>query len=424
MRKEIHLKKLHSKKSVQTSKVHMLMITGMIVLIFAAVNLFYSRSVYAENEYVSKISENEKINEGIIKEQIKSGNIGDIRESLKGFQDADFYELLPDFNPDKIIEDAAKGKFDPGLSGLFQRVAKFLFKEIFLNINIMIKLLVLAILCAILKNLKTSFLSDSVGELGFFVCYLVIVAILIVSFETVINMGRETIDSMVAFMHATIPVLMTLLVSSGNIVSGGVFQPVLILAVEVVATFLKSIFIPLIFFSATLSIVNNISNKFQITKLVGLLKSISFWMLATVLTVFVAILGVQGSMGAVVDGVTSKTAKLAIGVIPVAGKYLADAAEAVVSCALLIKNAAGIAVMVGIVSICLVPVLKIIAIIVIYRFAGALVEPISEGRITNCINDMAGSLSYIMAIIVSVAVMFLISITAIISAGNVTAMIR
>jgi len=45
-------------------------------------------------------------------------------------------------------------------------------------------------------------------------------------------------------------------------------------------------------------------------------------------------------LGAVVDGVTSKTAKFAIGAfIPVAGKYLADAADAVIGCTLLIKNA-------------------------------------------------------------------------------------
>ncbi len=422
MNKSKRRKNLESVKKIR--KIHWMVIIICAVLIFSAASLLYSRSVYADKDYGSKISDDEKISEELIDEQIESGNIGDIKESLRAYQDSDFHEILPDFNPDKIIADAAKGKFEPGLSGLLQRVVRFLLMEVYVNVNIMIKLIVLVFICAILRNLKTSFLGEGVGELGFFVCYLVIVTVLIVSFETVMNMARETINTMVAFMHANIPVLMTLLISSGNIVSGGVFQPILILVVEVGATFLKSIFIPLVFFSAVLSIVNNISNKFQIAKLVSLLRRIIFWSLATTLSVFVGILIIQGSMGAVVDGVTSKTAKLAIGVIPVAGKYLADAAEAVVSCALLIKNAAGVAVMIGIVSICLVPVLKIIAIIAIYRFVGALVEPISDSRITNCINDMASSLSYIMAIVVSIAIMFFISTTALISAGNITAMIR
>ena len=60
------------------------------------------------------------------------------------------------------------------------------------------------------------------------------------------------------------------------------------------------------------------------------------------MTLFIAIVTLQGAIGAVVDGVTSKTAKFAIGVfIPVAGKYLADAADAVIGCTLLIKMLLG-----------------------------------------------------------------------------------
>lgn len=401
--------------SYEKTNLHCHSISALVIIILLIVIMTNTINVWADNDYISN---------KILDEQLEAGGIGNLKENLKDHTDPAVYELLPEYNPDRILEDAVRGQFRTGLSGLFQRIAEFLFKEIYTNINLMIKLLILAIFCAIIKNLQSSFLSEGVGELGFYVCYAVIVTILVISFNTAMNMGRDTIDSMVAFMQATVPLLMTLLVSSGNITSGGIFQPVLIMAVEVVATILKNVFIPLIFLSAVLSIVNNISNKFQISRLTSLLKGMCFWMLAFVLTVFVAIVGVQGSMGAVVDGVTSKTAKLAIGVIPVAGKYLADAAEAVVSCALLIKNAAGVAVMVGIVAICLVPVLKIVALILIYRFVGAIVEPISETRVTNCINDMAGSLSYIMAIVASVAIMFLMSTAAILSAGNIAAMIR
>jgi stage III sporulation protein AE len=207
--------------------------------------------------------------------------------------------------------------------------------------------------------------------------------------------------------------------------SGGIFQPILILIVEISATVIKNVFIPLILLSTILSIVNNISGKVQISRLASLLKQVAGWGLGIILTIFVAVVSIQGSVGAVADGVASKTAKFAIGTfIPVAGSYLADAADTVLSCALLIKNAAGIAVMIGVIAICLVPILKLFALIGLFKITEVLVEPISEKRITNCIKDIAGSLAFILGIIASVAFMFLISITAIIGASNLSAMIR
>jgi stage III sporulation protein AE len=293
------------------------------------------------------------------------------------------------------------------------------------NLGILAKLAVLIVICAVLKNLQSAFLSESVSEIAFYVCYAVIVSVLLVSFSTAVRLGTEIIDGMVGFMVATIPILITMLVSGGSITTGGVFQPVMLMVVEVTATIIKNVFIPLIFLSTILTILSNISEKIQLTRMAGFIRQIGVWGLGIVLTVFIGIVSLQGSMGAVIDGVTSKAAKFAISTfIPVVGKTLSDAADTVIGCTLLIKNAAGAAVMIGIVAICVVPLLKIIALVALYKAAGALFEPISEKRIIVCINDVAGSMLQIFSVTAAVAIMFLISITALISAGNLSAMIR
>lgn len=365
------------------------------------------------------------LQEQIVEQQINSGDIEKIEHQLNEFTDSEFRELLSGFDPDNIIKESVLGKYEFSVLGFINKCILYIFKEIYVNMHILIKLAILVVICAILKNLQTSFMSESVGELAFYTCYIVMVSILIIGFNTAMDMGREIIDNMVAFMQAVIPVMITLMMSGGNITSAGIFQPALIMIVQVAATVMKNVIIPMIFLYTVLTIVDNISDKVQIAKLKGLVKQVSLWSLGTILTVFIAVVSVQGSLGAVVDGVTSKTAKFAIGTfIPIAGKYLADAAEAVIGCTLLIKNAAGIAVMIGILAICLVPLLKIFAIMALYKLACALVEPIAEKRITNCINDVSNSLTMIIGIVASVALMFLISITAIISAGNISAMIR
>ena len=269
------------------------------------------------------------IEEKIMEEQIETDEVDSIEKELEKYKDEKIDEILPGYDPEKIIRDVAKGQFGFDAPDIINRILSYLFKEIYLNMDVLIKLIVLVALCAVLNNLQTSFLNKSVGELAFYVCYIVLVSVLLVSFSSVVRAGTEIIDRMVNFMYSSIPALATLIISSGNISSGGVLQPLLIMVVQVSATIIKNILIPLIVLSTIISIVDNISDKIQISRLSGFLKHVTQWTLGLILTVFVAIVSLQGSLGAVVDGVTSKTAKFAISAfIPVAGKKFADAAGA------------------------------------------------------------------------------------------------
>jgi stage III sporulation protein AE len=80
--------------------------------------------------------------------------------------------------------------------------------------------------------------------------------------------------------------------------------------------------------------------------------------------------------------------------------------------------------MIGIISISLMPILKMLAIIVMYRLVCVLLEPIAEGRILKCIGEVAGSMTYILGVVASVTFMFLITVTALITASNLSAMMR
>ncbi len=361
----------------------------------------------------------------LVERQAESGGIDRIKNELEKYTDEDVMDLLGGYDADTIIGDLLKGNLDIDMKGVGTRALKFLFREMYQNIGILIKIAVLVIICALLKNLQTGFMSEGAGQIAFYVCYIVIVSILFVSYGTVMNMGIGIIDSMVGFMYAMIPVMLALLVSGGNITAGGILHPVLLLIVETAATIIRNVFVPLICVSTVLTIINNISEKVQLTRLVNLIRQIVSWSLGIILTIFIIAVTMQGSLGAVIDGATQKAAKFAISTfIPIVGKTLSDAADTVIGCTLLIKNAAGVAAMIGILVICVLPLLKIIALVGLFKAAGALLEPISESRITNCINEVAGSMLHILALSAAVAFMFIVCVAALISAGNLSAMLR
>jgi stage III sporulation protein AE len=230
-----------------------------------------------------------------------------------------------------------KGELDWKPVEIFKNLLRQLFKEVVANFDLLGKLVILAVICAILQNLMASFEKGTVGQLTYSVTYLVLISIAIGSFSLAVNAGREVVENMVSFMQALLPVLLTLLV--GGVASAAVFSPVILTTLGVFGTLIKNIILPLLFFVAILGIVNNLSEKFKVSNLADLLKAIAMGLMGIFSTIFLGILTIQGVAGAVGDSVTFKAAKFGVDAfVPVVGGVLSDALAAVVSSSLLIKN--------------------------------------------------------------------------------------
>ena len=70
------------------------------------------------------------------------------------------------------------------------------------------------------------------------------------------------------------------------------------------------------------------------------------------------------------------------------------------------------------------PMLKIISLAFIYKLAGALVQPVAEGQVVDCLNEMGSSLILVFAAVGVVGLLFFFSITILIGVGNMTVMLR
>ncbi|MFZ5353562.1 MAG: stage III sporulation protein AE [Bacillota bacterium] len=318
-----------------------------------------------------------------------------------------------------------KGNPIVNIKNLLTGMGRYFIKEVILNFNLMGKIIVLAIFCAVLQNLHSAFEGDTVGKLAYNICYMLIIIISIKSFYTAMKLGSDAIDTMVSFMQSLIPTLLALLVSVGGITSSTVFQPIVFGSISVITTFIKVAIIPMIFLSAVLSILNNLTEQVNVSRLAGLIRQTAVGLLGLILTIFLGIMSVQGVAASSLDSVTVKTAKFAVdNFIPIVGKFLTDALDTVVSCSMLIKNGIGVVGLLVLVIICSVPLLKMFSIIVIYKLSSALIQPILDNQIVQCLNDMSNSLLILLASVIAVGVLFFIAITVIMGAGNMTVMMR
>ena len=83
-----------------------------------------------------------------------------------------------------------------------------------------------------------------------------------------------------------------------------------------------------------------------------------------------------------------------------------------------IKNAVSTIGLVIIIIMMLYPIIKMLLISFVYKLSAALIEPISDKRITSAITSAADSLTLLMSCVLSVSLMFFVLLAIIASAGK------
>ena len=97
--------------------------------------------------------------------------------------------------------------------------------------------------------------------------------------------------------------------------------------------------------------------------------------------------------------------------IPGIGSILSGVAETVLGAGVLLKNAIGVAGVIAILVICLVPVLKLAIYVILYKLGAAAIQPISDSRLVACLTAASEAASMLLQTLFVGAVLFEIAIT-------------
>lgn len=354
-----------------------------------------------------------------VAEQLDLSSIRGYLEQL----DSDVQKTMPGFSLTRMFEDLKSGKLDLRPENLGKTFVEILGREMLNSAPLIGKLLILSVLCAVLGQLQVAF-SGSVGKTAQIMVYLVLLSLALTSFQEALGTATGTIDRMVGLMQALFPVMLTLLVSMGNLTSAALFKPLIMGSLTVLATMIKTVVLPLYFLAAVLRLFNHISEQFKLSKLAGLFEFTGKLSLGIIMTVFIGVMTVQGVTGGVADSVVFRTAKYSADLVPVVGKFFKDAVELVITSGLLLKNAIGIIALLAIIVICLGPVLKILAMILVFRISAALIEPLGEKALADSLQDMSKSLIFILVTVASVGIMFFMTAAVVIGTGNLSVMLH
>ncbi|MGL4522787.1 MAG: stage III sporulation protein AE [Bacilli bacterium] len=302
---------------------------------------------------------------------------------------------------------------------------RYFFHEVIANGQLLGMLLLLTVFSTLLKAIQSSFEQNTVSKVAYTIVFFVLLILALNSFTTAITYVTDTIGRMTDFITALLPLLLSLLAATGGITSATFFHPLMIFLMNTTGIFIGWIVLPLFFLSTVLSIVSNMSENYKATQLAGMLKNAAIWMLGVFATIFLSVLGIQGGITAVADGLGIRTTKFVTSnFIPVVGRMLTDATETIVGAGVLLKNAVGLFGLVTIAVFVAFPAIKIFTVSIVYKLTASLIQPIGDGPIIGTLGLLSKNFLYIFACLVIVSVMFFLCITLIVVTGNITVMIR
>lgn len=270
-------------------------------------------------------------------EQKEIFKISDFIKESKNYA-GDFFD---DIDISDMLNNAIQGNIDNNT--IFKKALSLLGLEVKSSIKTLISILVIVVIHSVLKSISDSLENGHISEIIYYVQYILIVTIIMSNFGDIISVVKDTSQNLVGFMNMLVPIMISLMVYTGSVVTSGVIEPIILFIINFIGNVIQSILIPLVLIITVLAIVSKVSNKIQIDKLSGFLKSGVVWFLGIILTLFVGIVSLEGTLSSSIDGITAKTTKAAVStIIPVVGKVLGDAVDSVLGCGVILKNAVGV----------------------------------------------------------------------------------
>lgn len=286
-------------------------------------------------------------------------------------------------------------------------VGDVLFYELDANREIMLEVIVLAVVFSALKNFSGAFKQAYITEISFFLIYGILAVMLLKSFQNYGDIVGEALNQSVDFMKALVPTFcISMVFSAGTGTSASFYQLAFLIIYLIQWLFLK-LLMPLVQGYVLLVLFNHFFEDEKFENLTELLKGGINWGLKSAGMVVVGMNVVQGLLAPAKDRLMSGTVQRAATMIPGVGNVMNGIGELLLGSGILIKNCVGVAALVLLVALGMLPIIKLLCLSLLYKLAAVVVEPVADKRISGCLKGMAeGGVLYLKLVIYCLALLF------------------
>ncbi|SES87251.1 stage III sporulation protein AE [[Clostridium] polysaccharolyticum] len=379
---------------------------------------FFFWIILGQGERIAATAKDMPESPDIVLEFQDSLDYGEIQKAIDDIQIGNLDGT--DFNFKDYVQGFIKGEKHFNVKTILEDTGNVFLGQLRKERGSIVQLVGIAIVAAIFTSFTNVFKDSQIAETGFYVTYLLLFTLLTATFYKISAIAGTALDNLKDFMMSLLPTYaMGIAFATGSKTSMFFYETTLGV-ITIVDFLLIHIILPMINVYFVLLLANNITKQDMLSKMSEFLEKIISWALKTVLAAVIGISVIQNLIIPVTDQVKKSVLLKTAQALPGVGNTMRVATESILQASLLIKNAIGAAGLIVIIVICLVPVIKLAIYQLIYSFGAAIVQPISDKRILNCINAAAKSAKLLMSVVMVAAVLFLFTIVIVTSTSSLT----
>ena len=302
-----------------------------------------------------------------------------------------------------ILSEFEYGEIDDSLRSLFpeKRIA---FQEV--------------MIAAFMNQFAGTLQNRQVASVGFYMIYILLAALTVAAFDVVIQWVESGIRNITAFMGVFYPVYFLAVAVAKGSVTGVAFYNLVLFLIYAVEIIIGNVLLPMVRVYMIIRVLNFLGPEDMLGKLSEFLELIIRWTLKTALACVIGANLIQGMISPAIDTVKRSTVLKGAEAIPGVGNLLGGMTEVALGTAVLVKNGIGMAGAVICIALCVIPLVQTAGTALLYKLAAAVIQPVSDERVTGCVEAVGEGCQILLQIVFTVGVLFLLTIAIVAAVTN------
>lgn len=280
-------------------------------------------------------------------------------------------------------------------------------------------LLGISITCGVLMNYSNLFQKGGGGEVAYYACYLVLFSTLAGTYYLEMEIARTCFDRLTEFMRVLLPSYFIGLGFQGTgLVGSSFYYEATLFMIGIVEKIILGLLIPLSNCYILIGLADHISEKERFSKLAGLLRQLTIWILDILLACVMGFQMIERMIEPYKEKIGKSILINGVEALPFVGNTAQGIVKTISGSAMVIKGALGAAGLIVLVVMCAIPLLRLYLYSFIYRLSSALAQPVSDPRFSKSILVAADASALLGRMVFTGAVLFFFTIA--IVAGTIS----
>ncbi len=309
-----------------------------------------------------------------------------------------------------MVERGTSGEGVISWKSLAELVQRILFAELLEQKQMWLHILVLAVTAAVVIHFADVFQSRSVSQISFCMIYMILFLILASSFQSSMEIAGGVLDNLRSFMTVLAPAYFLAMALTSYLTSAGVYYEFILLLIAAVRWFMSAFVLPCIEIYVLLTLANHLSKEARLSRFTDLMELVVGWSLKAALALICGFHMIQGLISPAADAFRATTVSRGLEMLPGIGNVSGSVADLALGSAMLIKNSIGAAALIVLLLLCLVPLAKLAVIMAVYYVLAAVLQPISDERITGCLAGMGNAVKLLFQAVFTALLLFFLTV--------------